>query len=160
MALWASDVAIIADNQLSIAERLRLRWSIILFINRLSPMLPKAAKAKTQKTRIALSTKQSAGRVGFKWIMASVTLSIWPNQHGPSSYLSTDIPTIPVSANHTTLSKITYAKFVKFKHLWTIRFLIDYLIDYALPIIPINRLWKSSDYTTLLWASCLSPDLK
>ena len=24
------------------------------------------------------------------------------------------------------------------------------LIDYALPIIPINRLWKSSDYTTLV----------
>ena len=39
---------------------------------------------------------------------------------------------------------------MKFKHLWTIRLLIDYLIDYALPIIPINRLWKSSDYTTLV----------
>ena len=38
---------------------------------------------------------------------------------------------------------------MKFKHLWTIRLLIDYLIDYALLIIPINRLWKSSDYTTL-----------
>ena len=43
-----SDVAIIADNRLSIAECLRLRWSIILFINRLSPMSPKAAKVKMQ----------------------------------------------------------------------------------------------------------------
>ena len=43
--LASSDVAIIPDNRLSIAERLRLRWSIILFINRLSPMSP---KAKTQ----------------------------------------------------------------------------------------------------------------
>ena len=35
--MLSSDVAIIADNRLSIAERLRLRWSIILFNNRLSP---------------------------------------------------------------------------------------------------------------------------
>ena len=60
----------------------------------------------------------------------------------------TGIPTAPVSVNqynHTLISKLKYAKFAKFKHLWTIRLLIDYI----LPIIPINRLWKFSDYTTL-----------
>ena len=80
----SSDVAIIADNRLSIAERLRLRWSIILFINRLSPT--ESSESQNAKRRIALSTKQSAGRVGFKWIMVSVTSPIRPNQHGPSSY--------------------------------------------------------------------------
>ena len=43
--MLTSDVAIIADNRLSIAERLRLRWSIILFNNWLS-----LRKAKTQNT--------------------------------------------------------------------------------------------------------------
>ena len=82
-----SDVAIIADNRLSIAERLRLRWSIILFNNRLSPTSPRPRKAKNAKHRIVLSMKQNAGRVGFKWTMASVTSPIRPNiQCGPSSY--------------------------------------------------------------------------
>ena len=35
----------------------------------------------------------------------------------PSQTAGTGIPTIPVGANHTILSKITFAKFVKFKHL-------------------------------------------
>ena len=102
------------------------------------------------------------------WIcLFSGSLSVCPVLNFPSLYVcslvpshtaDTGIPTIPVTANHTILSKITYVKFVKSKHLWTIRLLIDYLIDYALQIIPINRLWKSSDYTTLvLYQVCVFP---